>query len=193
MATFWLCFIPLFVAVDAIGVLPFFMSLTEGLEREKLRPIIIQSTLTAMLVSVLFLIIGKFLLRSLNITVADFMIAGGSLLFAISLRDMLASEKKHNSTDYDSIGAVPLGVPLIVGPAVLTTTILLIDQYGSMITVAALVANVLIAGFVFTLSAPISKIIGKAGSKTVSKLSNIILASIAVMLIRRGIIIFLGK
>jgi multiple antibiotic resistance protein len=183
----------LFVAVDAIGVLPMFLNLTEDLDHEKKKKIILQSTLTAMIVAVTFLAIGKILLSLLNITVADFMVAGGLLLFVISINDMLAIEKKQLMVDPESLGAVPLGVPLIVGPAVLTTTILLVNEYGALPTVLSTVINVLLAGAMFLSASSITKFLGKAGSKTVSKLASLLLAAIAVMMVRKGIFILIAS
>jgi len=188
---FWLCFIPLFVAVDALGVLPMFVGLTQGLDRSKARKIAIQSVITAMAVAVLFLAVGKYLLESLGITVPDFMIAGGILLFAISLSDMLSSDKKQRRVDQESVGAVPIGVPLIVGPAVLTTIIVLSAQHGIAMTVAATLVNIFIAGVLFWFCGPIMKVMGNAGSRVVSKLASLLLASIGVMMIRKGIITFM--
>jgi len=193
LLNFWLCFVPLFFAVDAIGTLPMFMSLTEFVDRKKTRMVIIQSIITAVIVALGFLAIGNRLLRLIGITVADFMVAGGILLFIISVNDMLAMEKKQSVVDADSLGAVPIGVPLIVGPAVLTTSILLLDQYGAVICVSATIINILIAGVVFLLSEPLYKVLGKAGSKTVSKLASLLLAAIAVMLVRKGIMIFMSN
>lgn len=191
MIKFWLCFVPLFVAVDAIGVLPMFLNLTYGLERRKVKNIIMQSTITAMAVALAFLALGRVVLGLLGITVADFMIAGGALLFVISLNDMLAVEKRQLVIDPESLGAVPIGVPLIVGPAVLTTTILLVSDYGFAITAIATVINIIIAGFIFYVSDFINKIVGKSGAKTISKLASLILAAIAVMMIRKGIAVFI--
>ncbi len=130
MTNFWLCFVPLFVAVDAIGVLPIFMNLTEGFNHSKRRRIIVQSIITATIVTLVFLAIGKSLFKMLGITVADFMVAGGMLLFIISIIDIITGEKKQRGIDQESLGAVPIGVPLIVGPAVLTTILLLVGEYG---------------------------------------------------------------
>jgi multiple antibiotic resistance protein len=130
MNAFWLCFVPLFVAVDAVGVLPLFLSLTEGMDNTRVRIAIIQSVITASIVALVFLVFGSALLRYLGITVPDFMIAGGFLLLAISLNDLLSGEKNQYKSDPDSLGAVPLGVPLITGPAVLTTCILLAEMHG---------------------------------------------------------------
>jgi multiple antibiotic resistance protein len=192
MKEFLLCFVPLFVAVDAVGVLPLFLSLTEGLKKEKMNKIILQSTITAILVALAFLALGKIILNLLGVTVADFMIAGGSLLFVLSLRDMLAVEKKKPVVDIDSVGAVPIGVPLIVGPAVLTTMMLLVDQHGVKITVSAIILNILLTSVILIFSGNIYKLLGKAGSKTVSKLASLILAAIGVMMARKGIMLFIG-
>lgn len=193
MNKFLLCFVPLFVAVDAIGVLPMFMNLVEDVDKEKIRRIVLQSVVTAMAVSLAFVVIGELLLRLLGITVADFMIAGGSLLFGLSLTDLLTFEKQHRRIDAESLGAVPVGVPLIVGPAVLTTTILLMHQQGVVITSVALVINILFAGIVLWFSDSFMKLLGKVGAKTVSKLANILLAAIGVMMVRKGIMVFISQ
>lgn len=103
-----LCFVPLFVAVDAIGVLPLFMNLTEGIEQSKIKNIIIQSMITALIVALAFIAVGTATLKLLGISVADFMIAGGMLLFLISVRDVLSTEKKNYAIDLESMGAVPI-------------------------------------------------------------------------------------
>jgi multiple antibiotic resistance protein len=192
MKEFWLCFVPLFVAVDAIGVLPIFMTLTREIEDNKLPRIIYQSVITAIIVAFVFLIGGRALLNLLGITVADFMIAGGILLFVISMTEMITTEKTMRQTDPESLGAVPIGVPLITGPAVLTTSIILLDGYGFMITASAIFINIIIAGVVFFFSKYIHAVLGKAGSKTFSKIASLLLASIAVMIIRKGIMTFLA-
>ena len=121
------------------------------------------------------------------------MVAGGILLFVISMSDLLTSEKIQRKIDPDSLGAVPLGVPLITGPAVLTTSILLMNEHGLAATAAALVINILIAGVVFGFAETINRFLGKAGSKTVSKIASLLLAAIAVMIVRKGISAFFGN
>ena len=189
---FWLCFVPLFIAVDSIGILPIYMGLTEGVEKTRLNKVILQSMATALAVGLAFLFFGRLLLRFLNIGVSDFMIAGGTLLFIITLKDLLSAEKIQQAiTDQESLGAVPLGVPLIVGPGVLTTVLLLTDQHGLFPTIAATVANVLVAGLIFFLSSRIYNILGKVGAKIISKVSCLLLAAIAVMMIRKGVVTFI--
>jgi multiple antibiotic resistance protein len=192
MRTFWLCFVPLFVAVDAVGILPLFISLTEGLEQGRVRRIIWQSLITGIVVALAFIAIGKVVFRLLGITIPDFMIAGGVLLFIISVTDIVTAERTMRQVDPESLGAVPVGVPLIVGPAVLTTALILVDAHGMPVTVAAAVANILIAGAVFWFAETIHHALGKAGAKAISKLASLLLAAIAVMMIRRGVQAMLG-
>jgi len=169
-----------------------FVSLTEGLSPSQIKRIIWQSVITAMIVALLFLAIGKMIFVLLGITVADFMIAGGVLLFMISLSDMLAVEKRQRRVDTESLGAVPLGVPLMVGPAVLTTILILVSEYGPAATISATIANILIAGLVFWLSGSIIQILGNTGAKTISKLASLLLAAIAVMMVRKGVILLIN-
>lgn len=192
MNNFWLCFVPLFVAVDALGILPLFMGLTQGLTRSRTRRIIFESVITAMMVAMVFLFIGKGILMLLGITVADFMIAGGTLLFVISLSDLISTEKRRLQMEQEEVGAVPLGVPLIVGPGVLTTTILLINQYGLIPTVSATIVNIMIAGVVFWMAGSINRVLGTSGTKTISKLASLILAAIGVMMVRKGIMLLIS-
>ena len=188
MKVFFLCFIPLLVAVDALGVLPIFISLTEGLTTSQQRKVLIQSLVTASVVALVFLAVGPTILTALNITVSDFMVAGGILLLVISLSDLLTGEKRQRLVDPETLGAVPLGVPIITGPAVLTTSVLLANVHGVMITALALLTNIGIAGIIFWFAHPITRILGNAGTMILSKIASLFLATIAVMLIRKGII-----
>ena len=120
------------------------------------------------------------------------MIAGGTLLFVLSLSDLITAEKRRLQVDQEEVGAVPLGVPLMVGPGVLTTTILLINQYGMIPTVTATIGNIVIAGMVFWMSGSINRILGRAGTRTISKLSSLILAAIGVMMVRKGIMLLIA-
>ncbi len=192
MLEFWLCFVPLFVAVDALGTLPIFIGLTAGLERAQVRRIIWQSLLTAIVVALAFLGIGKAAFSLLGITIADFMIAGGVLLFLLSLRGLMAGEREQPPGDHESLGAVPLGVPLIAGPAVFTTSLWLVDEYGLIPTVFATVTNIFIAGLVFGASDSVNRVLGESGMRTLSKIASLILAAIAVMIVRKGVMSYLS-
>jgi multiple antibiotic resistance protein len=187
MREFWLSFVPLLVAVDAVGVLPLFLGLTEGLDRTQRTAVIRQSVLTATAVALTFVLFGGVLLRLLGITVADFMVAGGALLFVLSLTDLLAKERSAQALDRTTLGAVPLGVPLLTGPAVLTTGLLLVDQYGVLPAAAALLANMALAALVFLFAGRIHSVLGTTGTRIVQRVTLLLLAAIAVMTVRKGV------
>jgi multiple antibiotic resistance protein len=192
MNDFWLCFVPLFVAVDAVGVLPMFMGLTEGLTPRQRRRTILLSCLTAVLVALAFLCLGRGVLQLLGITVADFMIAGGILLFVFALSDLLQLQKLQRRVDPEEIGAVPIGVPLITGPAVLTTALLLLNEHGVWPAATAAIVNIGIAGLVFSKADLLERLVGKTGAKIMSKITSLLLSAIAVMMIRKGLFSTIG-
>lgn len=187
----FLAFIPLFVAVDAIGVLPIFVSLTDGMENKERAVVILKSLATAACLGIGFIFLGKAVFRLLSITVADFMVAGGTILFCIAIIDLLNPAKKRRIPGAD-LGFVPLGTPLIVGPAVLTTSLLMLDTYGLFSTLVSVLVNIILAGAIFWSANFFIKIIGVSGSRALSKITSLLLAAIAVMMIRRGITFMLG-
>ena len=97
----FLTFIPLFVAVDAFGVLPIFAGLTARLDKKGKDLILIQSVWTASVVAVVFILVGKLIFRFLGITIADFMIAGGAILFCISITDIINPTKTILAIELD--------------------------------------------------------------------------------------------
>ncbi len=187
MRAFLLTFIPLFVAVDAVGVLPLFISLTEGLSRQIRSKIITQSLATAFLIGIVFVFLGKWIFRLLGVMVADFKIAGGVVLLAISLSDMLRGGKSGRIPS-STVGSVPIGTPLITGPAVLTTMIMMVDTHGVGLTLFSFIINLLITWLVFAYAESLTHLLGKGGSRALSKIASLLLAAIAVMMIRKGVV-----
>ncbi|MBP8302737.1 MAG: MarC family protein [Phycisphaerae bacterium] len=185
-----LAFIPLFVAVDAVGVMPLFVSLTAGLKPSRRDRIIVQSMVTASGLALGFILVGKAVFHALGITIGDFMIAGGVVLFGIAINDLIGSGQRRR-TPADELGAVPLGTPMIVGPAVLTTCLVIIPEYGIAPTLIATLLNILLAGLLLKLSSRLVGLLGEAGTKALSKVISLLLAAIAVMLVRKGLEQFL--
>ncbi|MDR0307136.1 MAG: MarC family protein [Chitinispirillales bacterium] len=192
MAAFWYCFVPLFVAVDSIGLLPLFIALVEGRDKTAVRRIIVQSILTAIIVGLAFLFVGEAVLRFLGITVSDFLVAGGVILFLIAAKGLFTDPSAQTDTYPEELGPVPIGVPLIVGPGVLTTIMLLAQEYGAAPTAFALVANIVLTGALFLISGRVIAVIGKSGARIMSKIVHLLLAAIAVMMVRRGFMVFLS-
>jgi len=185
-----LSFIPIFVAVDALGNIPIFTSLVEGMSHKHKQKIIAKSVITAATLAILFMFIGKLVLEVLGITIFDFQIAGGALLFIIAIRFLMPGSQKialSNGHDKD-IGVFPLGTPLITGPAVLTTTLMMLDSFGFMPTFVSLFLNMLIVWACLAASERIIKFLGTGGIRAFAKIMYILLAAIGVMMVRRGIV-----
>jgi multiple antibiotic resistance protein len=187
MKQFLLAFIPIFVAMDAIGILPMYIGFTAHLKKRDREKVITQSIVTAFLIGVVFLFLGKWIFKLLGVFVFDFKLAGGLVLLTIALRDLLRYERSPRIPT-ETVGAVPIGTPLVTGPAVLTTMIMMLDFYGIGITVASFVVNLAITWICFIYADSISAYLGKAGSKAVSKIAHLLLAAIAVMMMRKGVV-----
>jgi multiple antibiotic resistance protein len=186
-----LAFIPVFVAVDAIGTLPLYISLTEKMERAEKRRVLFESLVTALCLAVGFIFLGKLIFRFLGITVGDFMVAGGAVLFCIAILDIMGSQGDRRISQ-KQLGVVPLGTPLLAGPALLATSLLIIEEYGIVPTLISVTLNIAIAGGIFSLSALLGRVLGAAGSKALSKITSLFLAAIAVMIVRKGLVSLLA-
>jgi len=184
-----LSFIPIFVAVDAIGNIPIFVSVVEGMSKKERHKIVTDSVSTAASMAILFMLGGKLVLRLLGITIFDFQIAGGALLFIIAVRLLLPGEHKGSmySNHDKGMGIFPLGTPLITGPAVLTTTLIMLDTFGIIPTFISLVLNMLIVWVTLVKADWFMRLFGPGGTRAFSKIMYILLAAIAVMMVRRGL------
>src|SRR5580698_4900645 len=143
-----LVFIPMFFTVDPIGILPVFASLTQGLTPQEQQGIIFQSLVTASLVAIGFIFVGNVIFHFLGITMGDFMVAGGVILFCLAMVDLTTQGKTRRGVASE-LGAVPIGTPLVVGPAVLTISLMLVSVHGLVITLIAIFLNLAIVGIVF--------------------------------------------
>lgn len=187
LKSYILAFIPICVAFDVLGLIPMFVFITEDLDHNEKTKAIGLAVVTALIVSIGFVFIGKGILFVLGIQVADFLVAGGVLLFIIAMKDILSTSKQKITTTSRLVGVVPLGMPLMVGPAVLTATMIVLETHGIVPTLVGLLLNVLLVGFGFFISKLLVLKIGVTGIQAASKLTSIMLSAYAVMMIRRGI------
>jgi multiple antibiotic resistance protein len=178
-------FIPMFVAIDPIGLAAIFLGLGQGVVARQRQHIARQATLTGGGVALIFLFLGANIFKALGISASDFQIAGGLILFILAARDITQSAAKPEKMPHD-FGVVPLGMPLIAGPALITTLIALAQTLGVAIALAALLANLVLVILAFTYSEAIGRLIGATGLRAISKIISMLLAAIAVNMIRRG-------
>lgn len=185
MSHFLAYFIPLFVAMDPIGLLPVFLSLTKGMSPQKQRAVTFEAVSTALIVSLAFMFLGEAIFRYLNITQADFQIAGGLLLLVLAIYDLLIHGKPAVD-ERPSPGVFPLALPLIAGPATLATTLVLAGRSVPP-TAVSLTVNLGIVLAVLLSAGRIVRMVGENALEAFSKVVVLLLAAIAVNLIRTGI------
>jgi len=189
-----LTFVPLFVAMDPVGNLPIFLALTQegtATHRKKTANL---ATLTAFGVGLLFVAVGKAILSLLGIEVTDFLMAGGIILLVLAIRYLITGKALEigDVSVSETIGVVPLGTPLVVGPAVLAALLLLMGQHHIAIVLSSFVLNLVIQWALFRQATRIVAFLGQTGVSAISKVIMLLLAAIAVKMIREGILTILG-
>jgi multiple antibiotic resistance protein len=180
-------FIPLFVAIDPIGLAAIFLGLGREVAPERRQKIADQATWTGGLVALGFLLLGQSVFKALGISVSDFQIAGGLILFILAARDLVQSAAEPEKLP-DDFGVVPLGMPLIAGPASITTLLVLAQTQaiGLVVILVALAANLALVVFALHYSSWLGRKIGPTGMRAISKIISMLLAAIAVSMIRHG-------
>jgi multiple antibiotic resistance protein len=181
-----LTFIPLFVAVDVVAVVLVYLGIGVRLPEPARRRLILEATITAAAVGLGFLFAGDAILLFLGVTVGDFQIAGGLLLLVLSIHDLLHPDMPLRQPGTRP-GVVPLGIPMIAGPAVLTTLITLARTHGYALTVTAYVLNLVIVWAALRWATLVGRLLGQAGGRAITKVLSLVLAAIAVTFIRRGV------
>jgi multiple antibiotic resistance protein len=183
--SFMLALVAVFVALDIVGTLPLYVSLTDGMTPAARKHTVDTSMIVALTVALVFVFLGQTIFTYLGISIFDFKIAGGIVLLLISLADLVGGPEVRHKTPTGA-GIVPLAVPLITGPGVLTTLVLQVGAFGYLITLGALFVNYTCAWFLLRKAQMITGRIGNTGTTVISKIAALLLAAIAVAMIRSG-------
>ena len=192
-------FTSLFVIIDAPGLTPLFIALTQGMNKAHRLRVGLRACITAGVLMLVFLVLGERVLTFIGITMPAFRIAGGILLFLTAL-DMLFERRRTRRESNAEEGAAehrddpsvsPLAIPLIVGPGTITTIILLASQttgIGDYIAIAIILALNLFIVFAFFLAAPaIERMLGRVGINVVTRVLGMLLAALAIQFILDGL------
>lgn len=184
--------IPLLVAIDPLGMIPVFVAMTAQITPQKRLKVSLEAFGTGLVVCVGFMFLGAVIFRFLGITEADFRIAGGVILLVLAVLDLLTMGKTTVHEE-DLGGVVPLGMPLIAGPAALTTILVLAGnpELGYAWTLLGLLVVFVILAVALLLADKIAHLIGLNAIRGLSKLVMVLLAAIAVNFIRTGIVMLL--
>ena len=183
---FVMTFVPLFIVIDAFGNLPFVISMGEGKAKSERHKMVHIAVITATLVGLVFLFFGQFILKVMDISVGSFAIAGGIILLVLSINYMISGHMVTTIKE-EMVAVVPIGTPLTVGPATITTLILLALQYPIYIVLISFALNMLITWGIFLLSQRIAGFMGEGGIRATSRVFSLLLAAIAVSMVIRGL------
>ena len=182
-------FVPLFIVIDALGNIPFLVSMGHGMTRPEQQKMVNYAVITATAVGLVFLFFGQFILKVMNISVGSFAIAGGIILLVLSIRYMSTGHMVSSSasTRKELTAIVPIGTPLTVGPATIATLILLALVYPLYMVLISFALNMIITWVLFFLSQRIARFLGEGGLTAISRVFSLLLAAIAVSMVISGL------
>ena len=193
---FFQTFVLYFVVIDPLAATPLFLIVTQGLKIKNKVKIAFEATLVATLILIFFSILGNFILSYLQISLSAFTIAGGIILFLISL-EMLFDKRSQRKEDEikESSAATsvfPLAIPLLAGPAAITSVIVSVADMGRNLMnqatgLLALILVMILTFISFYVVSKSSKIINKKVTSVISRVIGIILAGLSVQFILDGI------
>ena len=185
-----------FVVIDPIGTVPMFIVLTKGLKSNDKIKVAFEGVVIATLVLLFFAIFGSYLLKYLGISFNAFTIAGGIILFIISLQMLfeIRTERRKQSIveKRESISIFPIAMPLLAGPAAITSVILAVSTAGEnytsfIINLISLTAIMIICLLIYRIFISFQKFINEKIINIFSRVIGIILAALSIQYILDGI------
>lgn len=185
--------VPVLVAINPLTVLPFFFATTQSMTPAASERLARKATSTAFSVAVVITLAGQVMFRMLGITVNDLRVGGGLILLVLAIYDIILSREQFNRQEVGDLGVVPLGVPLIVGPATMTACLVLADTHGRAAVVVSLLLNIGLTWLLLHHAHRLRRIFNDAVIRAVGKVMSLLLAAIAVATMRAGIVGFLGR
>src|SRR4030042_5627812 len=167
--------IVLFIIVDPFGNVPIFMGLTEKIVDAERRKIFNTAILVGIALLLVFAFTGQEIFLIFGISINSFQVAGGLLLLITSMK-ILVSGSLYESTDsVEGLGAVPVAMPLLVGPGAITTTILNFQAYGILVSIVSVLIVMLLTWLILRYVNPIYRILGRTGSVVIARVMSLLL------------------
>ena len=190
-------FVVYFVVVDPLGNGPIFLSLTQSQNTKEKIQTSIEAVSIATVILISFSVIGKFILSYLSISLASFRIAGGLILFIIAL-EMLFNKRQERKEQIanevkDKVSIFPLAIPILSGPAAITSIIVIMSDIGDnivyqIVSIASLISVMLITLVLFIIISKSGDFINKKIVNVFSRVIAIILAALSVQYIIDGLL-----
>ena len=163
------------------------MSLTEKMTKDKKRKTFNTATIIGIFLLLLFVFIGQEIFLIFGVSIYSFEVAGGILLLIIAIRLLITGKIIDIDESPESIGAVPIAMPLLVGPGAITTVIFNLQQYDLLITSLAIIITFIITWIILRFSNRVYHFLGKSGSLVIARVNALFIAAIAIQFILVGI------
>jgi multiple antibiotic resistance protein len=179
--------IALFIIVDPFGNIPIFMGLTEKIPDTQRKKVYNTATLVGFALLLLFAFTGQEILTIFGLSIYSFEVAGGILLLIIAIRILITGSMHENIESPESLGAVPIAIPLLVGPGAITTTIFNLQTYGSLLAILAVLIVLSLTWVILRFINGIYKFLGKTGSLVIARVMALLIAAIAIQYILTGV------
>ncbi|MFQ6134253.1 MAG: MarC family protein [Nitrososphaerales archaeon] len=180
-------FILLFSVLNVVGNVPIFLTLTGTLKEDR-RKISTYSVIIALIILLIFAYVGLAVFQFLGITINDFKIAGGIILFIVAFQHLIGKFLGVTAPDAEEIAAFPIATPLLAGPGAISTVIIISSQpYNLLLATIVILLNCLIAWAALVRSELIYRILGSSGTKVLTRIMGLLIAAIAVSFVREGI------
>jgi multiple antibiotic resistance protein len=182
----------LFIIVDPFGNIPIFMGLTENVPQSKRRKLYNTAVVVGTVLLLVFAFTGTEILTLFGLSIYSFEVAGGILLLIISIRILVSGTKAEDNESPESLGAVPIAIPLLVGPGAITTTIFSLQLYENAIpAILAVVIVMAVTWVILRYINGIYRLLGKTGALIIARVMALLIAAIAVQYIITGLTHFL--
>ncbi len=184
-------FFAFFGAIDPIGNVPLFLSLTKKLTSEQRNRIAFSAVIRASAILLAFTLAGSVLLSIFHLSIEGFRIAGGIVFTVMGLQiifDINFSGKSEEEMSKCDVSMVPLATPLLAGPGTISMTIILVQQYGYLLTIVSGAVSMLLTWVIFRFASKLLKALGDEGTKAFGKIIGVIIVAIGVEMIRSGFI-----
>ena len=185
--------IVLFIIVDPFGNIPIFIGLTEKMTESQLRKVFNTACLVGFILLLVFAFTGQEIFNIFGVSIYSFEIAGGILLLIISIRILISGTTHEAVESPESLGAVPIAIPLLVGPGAITTTIFNLQAYDVYVTAVSVLIVIVITWIILRYMNKIYHFLGKTGSLVIARVMALLIAAIAVQYILVGITHFLAS
>ena len=182
--------ITLALVMDGFGNIPLFIAALKKVAPERRTFVIFRELMIALGIMVFFLFCGKWFLRAFGIHSYSLSIAGGIILFLISINLVFSTDDSSNTQKNDPKDEpfiVPLAIPLVAGPAALSMVLILAAQHSKMVTLGAIVCASVINMAILMCSFPLSKLLGQRGLTAIERLTGMILILMSVDMVLGGI------